>query len=200
MIFLGDSTPGPLQQSRVLSKKCGSGPCSLREKWSRWDGNIFLFQYNSVRHVSLMLLTAEGISLRFNSISYTLLSLEKEMAAHSSILAWRIPWTEGPGGLQSMGSQESDTTYQLNYQHILLSLQSATLSHSPSWKLIFSVQKGENKRACNVFYSSHSFYGNRNTPIKPSSFVSGFSHILSVNETQICIQWFFSVMNFSDRE
>ena len=36
--------------------------------------------------------------------------LEKEMATHSSILAWRIPWTEEPGGLQSMGSQESDTT------------------------------------------------------------------------------------------
>jgi len=31
--------------------------------------------------------------------------LEKEMATHSSILAWRIPWTEEPGGLQSMGSQ-----------------------------------------------------------------------------------------------
>ena len=31
--------------------------------------------------------------------------LEKEMAAHSSILAWRIPRTEEPGGLQSMGSQ-----------------------------------------------------------------------------------------------
>ena len=31
--------------------------------------------------------------------------LEKEMATHCSILAWRIPWTEGPGGLQSMGSQ-----------------------------------------------------------------------------------------------
>ena len=30
--------------------------------------------------------------------------LEKEMATHSSILAWEIPWTEGPGGLQSMGS------------------------------------------------------------------------------------------------
>ena len=37
-------------------------------------------------------------------------SLEKEMATHSSILAWRIPWTEEPGGLQSMGSQESDMT------------------------------------------------------------------------------------------
>ena len=31
--------------------------------------------------------------------------LEKEMATHSSILAWRIPWTEEPGGLQFMGSQ-----------------------------------------------------------------------------------------------
>ena len=30
--------------------------------------------------------------------------LQKEMAIHSSILAWRIPWTEEPGGLQSMGS------------------------------------------------------------------------------------------------
>ena len=30
---------------------------------------------------------------------------EKGMATHSSILAWRIPWTEEPGGLQSMGSQ-----------------------------------------------------------------------------------------------
>ena len=31
--------------------------------------------------------------------------LEEEMATHSSILAWRIPWTEEPGGLQSTGSQ-----------------------------------------------------------------------------------------------
>ena len=35
--------------------------------------------------------------------------LEKEMATHSSILAWRIPWTEEPGRLQFMGSKESDT-------------------------------------------------------------------------------------------
>ena len=32
--------------------------------------------------------------------------LEKGMATHSNILAWRIPWTERPGGLQSMGSQK----------------------------------------------------------------------------------------------
>ena len=39
--------------------------------------------------------------------------LEKEMATHSSILAWRIPWAEAPGGLQFMGSK-SDMTEKLN--------------------------------------------------------------------------------------
>ena len=38
-------------------------------------------------------------------------ALEKEMATHSSILAWKIPWTEEPGGLQSRVSQELDTTW-----------------------------------------------------------------------------------------
>ena len=36
-------------------------------------------------------------------------TLEKGMATHSSILAWRIPWTEKPGGLQSMGVTKSQT-------------------------------------------------------------------------------------------
>ena len=40
--------------------------------------------------------------------------LEKERATYSSILAWRIPWTDEPGRLQSVGSQESDMTYRLN--------------------------------------------------------------------------------------
>ena len=46
--------------------------------------------------------------------------LEKEMAAHSSILAWRIPWMEELGGLQSMGHKESDTTERLHFQTIVL--------------------------------------------------------------------------------
>jgi len=37
-------------------------------------------------------------------------ALEKEMVTHSSITAWRIPWKEEPGRLQSMGGKESDTT------------------------------------------------------------------------------------------
>ena len=42
--------------------------------------------------------------------------LEKEMANHSSIVAWKIPWTEEPGRLQSMGSQR-DTTEATEHTH-----------------------------------------------------------------------------------
>ena len=54
--------------------------------------------------------------------------LEKEMATHSSILSWRILWTEEPGGLQSMWLQELDTRVEL----------SAFPEHVPKW---VSVQK-----------------------------------------------------------
>ena len=57
--------------------------------------------------------------------------LEKGMAIHSSILAWRIPWTEKSGGLQSMGLKESDTTEQLTHTHMFLLLDNTELS--PKW-------------------------------------------------------------------
>ena len=43
--------------------------------------------------------------------------LEEGMATHSSILAWRIPWTEEPGGLQSLASKELDTTEVTDHAH-----------------------------------------------------------------------------------
>ena len=45
--------------------------------------------------------------------------LEKEMATHSGILAWRIPWMEEPGGLESMGSQRvrHDRETSLHWEH-----------------------------------------------------------------------------------
>ena len=52
-----------------------------------------------VKHLSTMWKT------RFQSLGQEDL-LEKEMATHSSVLAWKIPWTEEPGRLQSMGSQK----------------------------------------------------------------------------------------------
>ena len=45
--------------------------------------------------------------------------MEKAMAPHSSTLAWKIPWTEEPGGLQPMGSLESDTTERLHFRFSL---------------------------------------------------------------------------------
>ena len=44
--------------------------------------------------------------------------LEKEMAPHSSILAWRVPWMEELGGLQSTGRTESDTTERLHFHFL----------------------------------------------------------------------------------
>ena len=52
-------------------------------------------------HLSFwFMLHSEGLELYAHY-----LTVEKEMATRSSILAWKIPWTEEPGGLQSMGSQ-----------------------------------------------------------------------------------------------
>ena len=44
---------------------------------------------------------------------------EKAMAPHSNTFAWKIPWMEGPGGLQSMGSLESDMTERLHFHFSL---------------------------------------------------------------------------------
>ena len=46
-------------------------------------------------------------------------SLEKEMAAHSSILAWKIPWTEETGGLWFLGSQKSHNLASKQQQQII---------------------------------------------------------------------------------
>ena len=59
--------------------------------------------------------------------------LEKEMATHSSILAWKIPWTKEPGGLQSMGSRRVQHNWACTHT-IYLYLLEITLS---AWALAF---------------------------------------------------------------
>ena len=64
------------------------------------------------------------------------------MATHSSILACRIPWTEEPGGLQSMGSKESDMTEQLTVMDIQKQLaqnQSLSFINISVWYTIHEV-------------------------------------------------------------
>ena len=54
--------------------------------------------------------------------------LKQETVIHFSVLAWRIPWTEEPGGLQSMGSQESDRLEnQATEQHLAPNLTTVTV-------------------------------------------------------------------------
>ena len=55
--------------------------------------------------------------------------LEEKMATHSSIPAWEIPWTEDPGGLQSVGSQKSQT--QLSTHAHTLELECGVLTAGP---------------------------------------------------------------------
>ena len=55
--------------------------------------------------------------------------LEEGMAAHSSIFAWEVPWTEEPGGLQSMGSQSRTRRTRLTHTHT--HAHTCALKHSP---------------------------------------------------------------------
>ena len=61
------------------------------------------------------------------------------MVTHSSILAWRIPWTEKPGRLQSTGSQESDTTERLHLTSVKAMVFPVVMYRCESW----TVKKAE---------------------------------------------------------
>ena len=57
------------------------------------------------------------------------------MAPHSSTLAWKIPWTEEPSRLQSMGREESDTTERLHFHFHALEEEMATHSGVLAWRI-----------------------------------------------------------------
>ena len=56
--------------------------------------------------------------------------LEQEMAIHSGIIAWKIPWTEEPGRLQSMGSQSQTRLRDFTFMHVLRGMIYFKQSHS----------------------------------------------------------------------
>ena len=59
--------------------------------------------------------------------------LEKEMATHSSILAWKTPWMEEPGRLQSMGSQRVGYDWATSLSHIYLGFPGGSDSKESAW-------------------------------------------------------------------
>ena len=71
-------------------------------------GKVISLLFNMLSRASLVAQWVQSLPTVWESRLRSLAwedPLEEEMATHSSILAWRIPWTEEPGGLQSMGSQ-----------------------------------------------------------------------------------------------
>ena len=77
-----------------------------------YSGNSLVAQTSLVAQMLKLLLTMQ--KTRVQSLGREDL-LEKEMAIHSSILAWKIPWTEEPVGYSPWGRKESDTTEQLHF-------------------------------------------------------------------------------------
>ena len=71
------------------------------------------------------------MSVFFNMLSRFI--MEKAMAPHSSTLAWKIPWMEEPGGLQSMGSRLSNFTFTFHFH--ALEKEMATHSSVPAWRI-----------------------------------------------------------------
>ena len=87
--------------------------------------------------------------------------LKMEMATHSSILVWRIPWTEEPGGLQSMGSQRVRHSWAGTHTHTHTSLYITLIEGSA---LVWDVLESE---SCSVVSKSllpHGLYRPQNSP------------------------------------
>ena len=74
------------------------------------------------------------------------------MAPHSSTLAWKIPWAEEPGGLQSMGSLESDTTERLHFHFSLSCIGEGNGNPNPRdggalWAAVYGVAQSDTTEA-----------------------------------------------------
>ena len=82
-------------------------------------------------------------------------TLEREMATHSSILVWRIPWTEEPGGLQSMGSQR--------VRHGWVTI---THTHTHTWLHVFPSQK------IHIYHGSTAYFFRAVAQSHPSTYLN----------------------------
>ena len=68
--------------------------------------------------------------------------LEKAMAPHSSTLAWKIPWTEEPGGLKSMGSLRVGHDFTFTFHFHALEQEMATHSSILAWRIPWTEEPG----------------------------------------------------------
>ena len=143
--------------------------------------------------VKNLLADARGIEMEVPSLGWED-SLEEGMATHSSILAWRIPWTEEPGRLQSMRSQRVRHEWS-NWACTHSEVQDAhtlSFSNSSSRKQIYRVIRGYNKRIhCSILCNrKKSSYSKMSTRMKCTRklFKNGILYT-SYNECTYVIAW-----------
>ena len=104
--------------------------------------------------------------------------MEKGMATHSSILAWKIPWTEKPGGLQSMGSQRVGYNWMIN----IITYRFNNRCHLLSTYLVFCLHSQLFLKT--IMWSKYSYYLLQNTKMpKVSHIVTRFFHLASSSFT-----------------
>ena len=113
-----------------LNPACTSASSQFMHYWSLAEGFWALpWEHVKWAHCAVVW-TLFGTTLLWDSIRETWVqslgqkdALKKEMAAHSNILAWKIPWTEGPGGLQSIGLQRVAHDWATNTFHFRIGMK-----------------------------------------------------------------------------
>ena len=94
--------------------------------------------------------------------------LEKAVAPHSSTFAWKIPWTEEPGRLQSMGSLESGTTERLHFHFSLSCIEEGNGNPLPC-SCLETPRDGHNSGEPDMFPVLHGIYSLVGGPISELS-------------------------------
>ena len=84
--------------------------------------------------------------------------LEKAMATHSSILAWRIQWTEEPGGLQSIGLQRVRHDWATEHAHMSKGTTKALLDCDPLWQISLGAGTAKESDACDLLSQNPSLF------------------------------------------
>ena len=111
--------------------------------------------------------------------------LKKEMSTHSSILAWRIPWTKEPGGLQFMGLQSSQTKYLCKYLFsILWDILRSRISES------YGNSVSNSPTSPRVVYEGSNF----STSSPTLAIFWCFCSVLFLIDTLVGVKWYFTVV------
>ena len=137
-------------------------------RWSipKSDWLILLFRHN-FNNISILShkCTGLGDQLFSHLLIYQEDLLEEEMATSSSILAWRIPWIEEPGGLQSLGLQRDGYDWATDHHHSYSSLQmSHFVGENSIFLTLFSLEKVNNcsPKIQNEAFLRKMWFGNKN--------------------------------------